>query len=152
MDGDVLDIGERNPLTIKIESEFNVKVDSTSGDLDELFTIPKKKYDIIICSQVLEHIFNPLWMLERIKSIMKDHSWIILATPIKPNWITTSLCHFHEFDMYRFKKLIQRSGLKILDFKHYHMYRRFTWRLFTGIRPFLYIFQKRNATCILKII
>lgn len=147
----ILDIGERNPLTIRIENKFNVKIDSTNGDLDtEFFTIPKDKYDIIICSHVIEHIFNPLWLLERIKSVMKDHSVIILGTPIKPCWITTSTGHFHEFDIYRFKKLMKRAGLKIFNFKHYYIYNRINWRMFTGIRPFLSSFKKRHGICILK--
>ena len=111
--GNILDIGDRNPLTERLEKEFNVNIDSTSGDLDELLVCKAKQYDIVICSQVIEHVFNPLFLLLNIKSVMKDRAALILATPMKPYWITQSTRHFHEMDKYRLYKLIKRAGFTI---------------------------------------
>ncbi len=148
--GDILDIGERNPLTEKIEKRFGVQIDSTFGDLDESFITLKKQYDIIIFSHVLEHVFNPLWLLERIKDLMKQDAVIYLATPIKPEWITWTRGHFHEMSMYRFERLIKRAELKTERYVHFRVPFSFIWRTFTGIRPFLYAFHKRLGIFKLK--
>ena len=115
--GKILDIGEKNPLTVRLEKEYGVKIDNTREDLDCTLSLHGGIYDTIICSHIIEHLFNPLLFLWHIKSIMRDKLYII--APIKPYWITPAKCHFHEMDEYRFKKLIERAGLKIMAWETY---------------------------------
>lgn len=138
--GDVLDIGENNLLTIALQHEYNIHIDNTEGDLDIELKCHKKQYDFIIYSHVIEHQFNPLFTLLEIKKVMKAEAKLLIATPIHPNWITPSDCHFHEMDLYRFTKLVNRAGFKIIDSIHY-------WRdvQFTGIRPLLGSFFYKTA-------
>jgi SAM-dependent methyltransferase len=152
LSGRVLDVGERNPLTKRLENHFNLKIDSTMGDLDRMFICDKSSvktgnpvYDIVIFSHVIEHLFNPLFCLQNIKKVMHNESILIISTPIKPEFITTGTGHFHEMDEYRFKKLVQRAGFKIIRWEKFHIYNNFTWKRFTGIRPFIRMFYKCHS-------
>ena len=133
--GSILDIGERNPLTIKLEKRFNCKIDNTSGDLDIYFCSDKHEYDVILFSHVIEHLFNPLSCLLQIKTKLKDDGTLYIATPrcpenLKLNWTTG---HFHEFDEYRMGKLLKRAGFNIVDKTYYKR----NIGGFNGIRPIL---------------
>ena len=77
----VLDIGERNPFTERMENEFNIKVDSTTSDLDYSIDMDRNKttpYALIVCSHVIEHIMNPLLLLNNIKALMSLKSILML--------------------------------------------------------------------------
>jgi SAM-dependent methyltransferase len=118
--GHVLDIGERNLFTEELERRYNISIGSTFGDLDEsLNTENWGSYDFIHYNNVIEHQFNPLFTLQEIHYRLKETGILILATPIKPYWITPARCHFHEMDQYRFDKLIARAGFTVLDSVHY---------------------------------
>ncbi len=130
--GKVLDIGERNYFTEQLESFYGIKIFNTWGDLDKSLNCPAFTFDFVHYNNVIEHQFNPLFTLLEIKKVLKPDGILILGCPIKPNWITFSKCHFHEFDQYRFDKLITRAGFKVIDYvKFWHEIR------FLGIRPFL---------------
>ena len=158
MNGSILDIGERNRFTERIEEAFGIKLDNTDGDLDELYwTITDdneftKSYDTIIFSHVIEHLFNPLLALKKVRWYMKPDTLLIICTPIKPHFIPWGKGHFHEFDDYRFKKLIERAGLKIVRWEKYSNYRWNTWRSYRGIRPFIRMFFKEQSFVVTKIL
>lgn len=141
----VLDIGERNYLTVLIESEFDISVDNTSGDLDEELDCPKMIYDIVHYNNVIEHQFNPLFTLLEIKKVLSKDGILILGCPVKPHWITWCPCHYHEFDLYRIHKLIERAGYRIVEEKRFYR----SVNLF-GIRPLLGSFFKRQYLAVLK--
>ena len=113
--GAVLDIGTRNFFTETLEIMYNVKIDSTSGELEEVFICPKEKYDFIHYNNVIEHQYNPLYTLLEIKKHLKPNGLLIIGCPLKPKWITSAKCHFHEFDRYAYDKLIDRAGFKIVE-------------------------------------
>lgn len=147
LSGDVLDIGERNYFTEWLEAQYSLygKIDSTEGDLDECFVSPKSQYDFVHYNNVIEHQFNPLYTLLCIKKVLKPKGILILGTPVKPNWITFSKCHFHEFDNYRINKLFTRAGFEIIDEVHF-------WRdiRMDGIRGILGSFYYKQAVYLLK--
>jgi SAM-dependent methyltransferase len=149
--GDILDIGERNYFTNILEDRFDVKIDNTIGDLDIELLTAQPRYDFIICSHVLEHLFNPLFCLEMIKRRMKPDSKLIIATPIKPNFLPWGRGHFHEFDQYRFKKLIERAGFKIIRFEQFSTYHFWNLKCYCGLRPFIRLFFKEQGYCICEL-
>ncbi|HPQ35982.1 MAG TPA: methyltransferase domain-containing protein [Tenuifilaceae bacterium] len=143
--GDILDIGSRNYMTELLEKTFNVRIDSTKGDLDLQLLAPKTKYDFIHYNNVIEHQFNPLFTLLEIKKHLKQDGILILGTPLKPNWITFANCHFHEFNEYQYRKLIRRAGYE--EVKRVHFYYQISVK---GIRQILGSFYKRQVVSILK--
>lgn len=143
--GNVLDIGNRNYLTELLEKRYNVEIQSTSGDLDKRLYCPEMEYDFIHYNNVIEHQFNPLLTLLEIREGLTDGGIIILGTPLKPKWITTALCHFHEFDEVAYKLLMDRAGL--IEVKRVHFWREWSIK---GVRPFLGSFYYRQLLVIFK--
>lgn len=145
--GNVLDIGERNYFTEDLEKRYNIHIDSTKGDLDIQLNCPKKKYDFVIYSDVIEHQFNPLFTILGIKKIIKNDGMLILSTPLKPKWITSAKCHFHEFDRKTYNDILYRSDLKEIESSHFYYHVSIK-----GLRPFVGSFFKRQIVSILKFI
>ena len=161
----ILDIGERNRLTEKLEQAYSLKIDSTQGDLDENSNVAKVVkyapyqchtlhdwdfgyYDLVIFSHVIEHLFNPLLCLENIKLVMKPDALLVICTPVKPHFLPWGKGHFHEMDQYRFKKLIARAGLEIIQWERF---RNGPLLSNLGIRPILRkIFFKEQSFIICK--
>jgi SAM-dependent methyltransferase len=143
--GKILDIGERNLFTEQLENLYDVKIYNTYGDLDVEFNAPLFKYDFVHYNNVIEHQFNPLFTLLKIREVLKPEGILILGTPVKPTWITFAKCHFHEFDQYRFDKLIQRAGFAVIDKVHF-------WHdiKLLGIRGILGSFWTKQAIYLLK--
>jgi len=141
----ILDVGQRNLLTYRIEREFPVYVHSTTGDLDVDMICPSTNYDIIIHSHTIEHLFNPLHNLMQVRNVLASDGKLILGCPLKPHWIGWSSGHFHEFDAYRYGKLIKRAGFKEMLRCRYH--RVFRWK---GIRPLLSSLHQRYVISVLE--
>jgi len=140
----ILDVGNRNPFTDFLESNFNVKIDNTIGDLDEAFDIPKPYYDVIIYSHTLEHQFNPLSSLLKLNRVMDDKSFMYVMLPERGKLLWCK-GHFHEIDDYRFQLLIKRAGLKIIGKTKNKVWRNWT-KYLTGIRPLYRLIREFNTT------
>lgn len=151
LSGNVLDIGERNLFTEILESRYNIPIYNTYGDLDTGMRVRDEAYgtrlyDWVHYNNVIEHQFSPLFTLLKIKYRMNPWGKLILGCPIKPTWITFSRCHFHEFDQYRFDKLIARAGFTVVDKIHF-------WHELNGIgvRNLLGSLYTKQAVYILTI-
>lgn len=51
---------------------------------------PEEKYDLIVCTEVLEHIVDKPQFLKKIKNLLSDNGYVILSTPrkeIQEEWI-----------------------------------------------------------------
>jgi len=68
----ILDIAKKKYKSIKF----------INGNAENLpVEISQNKYDKIICSEVLEHVENPVNVLKEIKKISKDNSIIVISIP-----------------------------------------------------------------------
>lgn len=54
-------------------------------DLNKKFPIKNKVYDFVICTEVLEHVLNPVNTIKEIKRITKDDGFIIISLPNEYN-------------------------------------------------------------------
>jgi SAM-dependent methyltransferase len=145
---EILDIGQRSPLTDAIEQALNLKLDNTSGDLDFSVIAPKKSYDIVIYSHTIEHQFNPLYTLVEIYKLLKDDGMLFIMLPERGKLLWDK-GHYHEIDAYRFKELIERAGFSIVRKDTQTPWRNPFFYL-TGLRPFMRLFLEKNANYILK--
>ena len=139
----VLDIGKRNLLTEKIEKEFYVKVDNTEGDLDYEIIAPKKKYKVIICSHVIEHLMNPLLFLENAKKLLADNGRMIIAYPIR---FIKYEKHFHEIPEKDMRIMLDKAGFEVVRWETYKTDHSFP----LGIRPILRILFDKNFVLVVK--
>ena len=96
----ILDVGVRSPLTDEIEKFFNIMIYNTDGDLDTNPNVPMEYFDIIIYSHTIEHQFNPLFTLLRLKSRLKHNGIMYIFLPNRPKFLWFK-GHFHEIDRYR---------------------------------------------------
>ena len=83
---------------------------------------PENEFDVVIASEVIEHLDNPLKAIEELKRISKKY--ILLTFPYKeiPQQIVCPYClknfpssgHIQYFDDERIKEIILKSNLKII--------------------------------------
>jgi hypothetical protein len=136
----ILDIGGRSRFTNVLQSLTTIEIQNTDGDLDDGFTFrDEEKYDVVVYSHTMEHQFNPLYTLLRLKESPATRDAIIFISLPSRGKLLWTPHHFHEIDDYRFRLLCERAGLEILN-----VHRGKEWRVWTfylkGIRPLLRLF------------
>jgi len=95
----------------------------------------KKKFDMILMIEVLEHVENPKKIIRKIKSLLKDNGVFIASTPNKfifnlIGWLTREEkdeTHISEMSYRQFKLLIQKNFAKFE---------------FIGIPPLMGVYRK----------
>jgi len=90
-------------------------------------------YDVVVCLEVLEHLFNPLNALRRVVALLKGGGYVVASFPNFVHWRTRLRVlmgqlpygywlldpaeHPQIFNLTRFKKLLKEAGLHILRVK-----------------------------------
>lgn len=144
--GRVLDIGERNPFTNRLEKRYGIKVTNTEGDLDVIEL--KGIYDTVFCLEVIEHLMNPLRLLMQIQNVLSADGTLFLSTPKhKPHFLWDPH-HFTELDEFRLQALVTRAGFRIVRTKFFRTMP--LWWYMTGVRPFLRFFFNKARIVELK--
>lgn len=74
------------------------------------------KFDLVICSHVLEHIENPKPVFDVLITLLQHGGWACIAVPIneKPG---DDLNHFHWFTEDSFRSFLEIHGLEILTMR-----------------------------------
>lgn len=111
------------------------KVDLTGNWLESTPALRDKKFDIVVASELLEHIFDTDKLLENVKSVLKPSGSLIITTPnvaslgrrillllgISPHLETTARVydagHVRYFTFATLKKLLEEHGFKIDSIK-----------------------------------
>ncbi len=147
----ILDVGQKSPLTEAMQKAFSFSIiDNTSGDLDYGFEIPNVNYDVVVFCHTLEHIFNPLYCLMRLKKVMKLDASMFIMLPRRGKLLWYKR-HFHEIDHYRFGLLMKRAGFKIVSWEHCKPWRSW-YQYCTGLRPLYRLFREFHVTYHVKIL
>ncbi len=86
------------------------------ADLNLELPLPSSHYDTIVCSDVLEHIFEPQKLLLEINRLLSPRGRIIMNVPFM-YWI-----HEHPHDYYRYTsfgllKLLSNAKLRVIEFQ-----------------------------------
>jgi len=123
--------------------------------------IKSKKFDLVIASEVIEHIFDPVVFLNNIKGILNKDGKVIITTPNILFWKNRFKIFFGKFEYtnsglmdfghIRFltiksaRKYIKQSGLKIEKENHLYpnFYKRklnFIGNIFPGLFAYQMIF------------
>jgi 2-polyprenyl-3-methyl-5-hydroxy-6-metoxy-1,4-benzoquinol methylase len=116
------------------------------GDVEQLekSTIAKR-FDVILIPEIIEHLANPLFMLNGIKRFMKEDSLVCITTPnaLSLKFFLHALCykevsgpdHLMIFSPHTLQRLLERAGFEILEIlgaleAHHGIYNRLTRSLF----------------------
>jgi len=128
----VLVFGERAPFEAELNRIYsNSNFNYTNWDLNYQFPAISKKYKIMFCCELIEHLLNPLWFFLQARELMVEDTLMYLTYPIQPHFFWCA-CHFHEYDKSRFLYLLREAGLEIVDYKEY-----IQWKRITGVRPII---------------
>jgi len=134
--GRTLDVGDRNPLTVRLEEKFGVSIESTTGDLDSIDL--DGMFNTIFCFEVIEHLMNPLRLLQGLRRILRPNGSLFLSTPKHKPHFLWDVHHFTELDRQRLQSLVDRAAFSIsrnAEFRTMPF-----WWYFTGVRPLVRMF------------
>lgn len=114
----------KNNIAIAKEKYSALKIEYIVGDVTR--DLPNKKFDVIILSNVLEHIENRVEFLENIKKMAPK---ILIRVPmINRDWITLykkeigvkwrlDPTHFTEYTLESFQEELKDAGLNLKKYK-----------------------------------
>ncbi len=84
------------------------------ADVQDMRMVPSETYDVVLCTEVVEHVPQPAKAISEVHRILKPHGKLILTVPY------LSRLHEEPFDYFRYTKhglqfLLETSGFQILD-------------------------------------
>lgn len=113
-----VDINENEVLKLKKLGYNVVYADVQDPNLSKLL---KEKFDVIVASEIIEHLSNPGLFLDNIKLCLKKNGTLVLTTPnaqyIKhylSSW-SHSIDHVVTFTLQLLLQLLQRHNYLILE-------------------------------------
>lgn len=135
--GKTLDIGSSNYIGQGLGIGEN-----THGDLNRGVQAHSSDYDVITCFEVLNHVMNPLLLVQECHRLLKPGGKLYLSTPLL--WLIPWFHgpeNFSEYKKSRVRALAEYAGFKVLRYEWHN-----PWPLrfaFYGIRPpFRYLFNR----------
>jgi len=137
--GQIADIGPENPKIRLIGEKLGFVATPIVVDDFNFDKLPHgKKFDVIFCLEVLEHLQNPLFFMKELKDLLNDDGTIYLSMPSNPKFMWAEF-HFYEMKRKHFEKwIVIPLGLKIVKHKRFNYVT--DWRsVFIGIRPLIKI-------------
>jgi len=75
-----------------------------------------KAFDMVVCTDVLEHVPDPIKALEEIKRVLKDNGKIIVTVPaFRILWSQhdDALCHLRRYEKHSLLNDVTEAGLKV---------------------------------------
>jgi SAM-dependent methyltransferase len=141
LSGPVLDIGE-SPFSRLLEQELEMPVTGTTHELDRGRI--EGEWGTICCFEVLEHVGNPLRLLDQMKAALKAGGSIWLSTPLVARWRPDSFRgnnHVFEFTRPQLDFLLQKAKLQVKQRREIRY--KYWWQYLTGPRPFVRYFSDR---------
>lgn len=109
--------------------DFVVECDLEVDDFSEKFL--GKKYDVIVATELIEHLFKPDIFVEKIKPLLKENGVLILTTPNFLVWTNRLRMlfgqfeytktgfldegHIHFFTYTSLKKMLKENGYQVVD-------------------------------------
>jgi hypothetical protein len=115
----VLDLGPPNALARVMEQRFGVRIEHTGEhDLDRepLPGFCPGPYAAITAFEILEHLMNPLFVLEGCRAVLADGGVLYLTVPRRHphEWLFgKSPEHFHEFAPDELRWVVEKAGFEI---------------------------------------
>lgn len=137
----ILDLGIENPLSKMLKNKGYNIINTSGEDLDiDQSAVKETDATVITAFQIFEHLLNPFQLLMSIKA-----NKLVCSVPLSL-WFANAYRnskdirdnHFHEFEDWQFRLLLQKTGWKIIEEK------KFTNPVKKiGLRPLLRLFTNR---------
>ena len=125
--------GVKNKFFFKAEGVYNTSFD-------------EGMFDIIISSDVIEHLNEPDTFLKEVKRLLKSNGFLVIGTPIKYTENPLDSMHVYEFFPYEFEELLTKyfSTVELLqacDLLYFLLYNKVYKIWFKKVLPFRYLFN-----------
>ncbi|MCL5432842.1 MAG: class I SAM-dependent methyltransferase [Patescibacteria group bacterium] len=114
---------DKSDISIDIGRKMFPDLDLKTGDIYKL-SYNKNSFDLVVCSEVLEHLKSPIIALEELKRVSKQY--LLLTVPNEPFYRISRFLrginvanfgdhpeHINHWGMISFKNLIKSARLKI---------------------------------------
>ena len=137
----ILDLGIENPLSKMLKNKGYNIINTSGEDLDiDQSAVKETNATVVTAFQIFEHLLNPFQLLMSIKA-----NKLVCSVPLSlwfakayRNSKDTRDKHFHEFEDWQFRRLLQKTGWEIIEEK------KFTNPVKKiGLRPLLRLFTNR---------
>lgn len=134
----ILDLGPPNALAQKAEKRFGVTLTHTGNhdlDRERLSSFCPGPYASITGFEILEHVMNPLFVLDGCREALRQDGFLYLSVPRRHPWewlFGKSPEHFHEFGRDELRWLLDKAGFEIVRWVELN-----TSQLSIGLRPLL---------------
>jgi len=109
---------------IKVAKSLREKRGIDKKDLDfslgGLEKLSKTKNDVLICCEVIEHIEDDKGFLKDLSKI--DAKYAIFSVPARQKWFDhfdEKVGHYRRYEKEDLKKLLEKSGFEVVDFRSY---------------------------------
>lgn len=102
---------------LQIEKWSSQKCDIISDILD--IPVVSKSIDVILCSEVFEHIEDPIRALQEFARIIKKNGILLLTAPFCSLTHMAPYYYTNGFSKYWYKTHLQKSGFEILEIVPY---------------------------------
>jgi len=116
--------------------------DNTTGDVNLGVNAPGKDYELILFSEIIEHLMNPLGAMQDCYRLLKPGGICIVSTPIASRLSFQSPHHFTEYKPDRMRRLFEYVGFDIVGYKKINIWDR--GFMFKGVRPFFRVLFHRS--------
>lgn len=128
---------------------LNKKVEFIKQDIENLNI--NEHFDMVIINHVLEHIKNPLGLLEKIKKILNKNSHILIVVPNRRGFGNEAKVYLPEHGKHYFlwdRESLQYSLEKIgFVCRFYNSYIAVSHNIFLRYLPMFFRIQNPNLTC-----
>lgn len=99
----------------------NENISTGFGDIEQgKFFFKEKKFDVIVCINVLEHIKDDMKALENIKNLLKNNGILILLVPVNTflyGEIDKAIGHFRRYSSQELVGNLKSLGLSVISSK-----------------------------------
>ena len=89
----------------------------------------KRKFDLLIMFDLIEHIVKPEDVFEKVKHILNPGGFLLILTPdinalnrkiLKQHWTAYYVEHVHCFSKQSMEYLSEKTGLKLFKYQRFH--------------------------------
>lgn len=81
-------------------------------------SLDSNSFDTVLCTDVLEHIYDPNQMFDEMARVLKTNGHLILAVPFM-YWIHETPHDYHRYTKFMLTKFCESRGLQIILMKEY---------------------------------